>query len=630
MNQLKMKQVSENPFYKQVDLLALWQNGSTGKLDKNSLFRLLDAAWKAVKEYKLMREMFFIIVFSFGDIENRHHNILKFMKKVDNGGNSHRETFMWCMEWMRVNTQKQYYTFLMKDLFRQFTSLFSILTSRVNTEKGKKTIKKVTNTLKEHDLNFLSDYIVALINGNNPVEKTLIAKALVRPRLSKRQKTNRQGEKVSGGRKLQDQTIENMKWREKLYVLISNKMSWGYAEYPGNILFTGMNEWKKQFTGELESVLFSSGKVVEFDHDQFFKWLSSLPAGARYRVRRRLLDGDNKSKGKWFSNFNHADLAVWFLEWENYKEVVQKEERILTEKVRQGTASEEDKIKLVQVKKEAKVTTGGASLFETLTKLVTGDMKAQEADLLIQSVMNKIIFEVPILTICDISGSMTGTPTRTASLLTTIAMLKNPSEDLDNYLVVFDNTARFLTDNSKGTLRQNKYMQGKETIVNRLVDRTKTFSENLMNISALLRPSGGTNIDSIGKGFKAWVDSAATDSERSMRIESIRQYPVFVIISDGDFNNSNNPKASILKFKRDMLQWFGWDGVIVVWDVYSGTNPKSKFDDVDNVMHYFGWNAGAVSNIFTKLHDLDIIDVYTPLNSLYQNNRYDIVKQFTI
>ncbi|MCU9611811.1 hypothetical protein OEK97_28300, partial [Escherichia coli] len=67
-------------------------------------------------------------------------------------------------------------------------------------------------------------------------------------------------------------------------------------------------------------------------------------------------------------------------------------------------------------------------------------MNGKANDLVIQSIIDKIKFEVPVLTISDCSGSMKGLPTFIAQLLTTVTMLKNPSPDLDNMLVRFGNT----------------------------------------------------------------------------------------------------------------------------------------------------------------------------------------------
>jgi hypothetical protein len=80
-----------------------------------------------------------------------------------------------------------------------------------------------------------------------------------------------------------------------------------------------------------------------------------------------------------------------------------------------------------------------------------------------------------------------------------------------------------------------------------------------------------------------------------------------------------------------MRQIAGWEGVVVIFDVCStSTRETSKFDGVENVIHFLGWNLGAVNSIFSKIHDLDVIDIYTPLKSLWLSNRYELVRKNVI
>ena len=79
-----------------------------------------------------------------------------------------------------------------------------------------------------------------------------------------------------------------------------------------------------------------------------------------------------------------------------------------------------------------------------------------------------------------------------------------------------------------------------------------------------------------------------------------------------------------------MKQWFGWDGVIVLWDVVpdSKNNKSSYFDTSENIIHLYGYNPGILNQVFSKITDVDIIDIYTPLKSLYESNRYSIIKNY--
>ncbi len=635
--EFKMNNRSENPFYGQKELLALWQQGSGKNVSKSTLINLLDAAWKASENDIKFRQAFFVIILSYGEITNRHHNILKDIKKLDNGGGAWRDGFVWSMEWMRKNTPEQYYVFLAKDIFRQFVGLLSILINKVKTLKGKTTVLETVDTIKEHDITKLASYLAEVIKLGNPAEKNLIAKALTRPRFSKRQKTNREGEKI-GSRDLKPEVLANMKSRELLLKAISDILGWKYVQHKNNIHFTDYYAWKKEFGGALESVLFSSGRIKEFDHDEFHKWLEGLPAGARYRVRRRLLTKENGLVGKWTSKFGDIDLGMWFLEWEALKESKQAEERVLTEKVRQGTASEDEVIKLAKVKKEAKVNTGGSDIKDEMEKLLAGTSNKREADTMVHSLMSKMELQVPVAIIADTSSSMGFRdrmiktkhgdfyPYQAARLLTTLLMLKNPSQDLDQFLVTFESRATFHHGKTIGSVRENQFTMPKSVEVD-LIDRTKPFSDNYDNISKVINHSGGTNIADVAVKFKDWVEAGDTEAERLVRRETIQQYPVFIIVSDGDMNSSYSSKSSFTQYQQNMRQWTGWEGVTVVFDVTTSTTKKSdKFDSIDNFIHFYGWNVGNLNALFTKLHDLDIIDIYTPLDTLLKNNRYDIIK----
>lgn len=96
------------------------------------------------------------------------------------------------------------------------------------------------------------------------------------------------------------------------------------------------------------------------------------------------------------------------------------------------------------------------------------------------------------------------------------------------------------------------------------------------------------------------------------------------------FNSHSVPSQTISDFKSKMRQWFGWEGVVVIWDVNMSVNQKSHFEGLPNVIHYIGFNAGIVNQIFCNLHDLDIIDVYTSLQTIQRSNRYQPVQELVI
>lgn len=614
------KQVEENPLYGRKALFDLYGKGSSGQMAEHVFKNALTYAWRESKDSRIALETFYSIAFSIGDISNRHHNLFG-TAKPENGGEAHRKHFQWFLEWLKETDINQYYKFVESDLVRQFTNLDNVIGTRVQTVKGRTTITDEWNALDKVDISRIASYLARLIKKGSIVDHVTIAKFLSNVRLSDRQKRDRKtGEKV-GSRPMQTRTKQLMKKRAELYAELSKIVNWEYA----GTNFVGLRKWKAQFNDGLESKLFSTGRIKNLSQEEFLELLETAPSGARHRIRCRLLTADDKSKGKWPDS-----LSKWFLDWEKSKERAQQEQRELVEKMRHGVASEDDKKRLQEVKKEAKVNTGAESLFTMLDKFLKRNSSTD--DLLMQAILDKIKFEVPVLVIKDVSGSMTGLPDRVASFLTTVTMLKNPSDDVDNMVVVFGSDAEVITDRSKGYQQQNRFMRGHETQIERLIDRTKDFRWNFGNISSATRNRGeNTNFNSVAKQIQKWIDNGTNEQDRNDRREWLCKYPVFLVVSDGDMNNSHNAAQSVAEFQRTMKQVAGWEGVVVIWDVNTTSqNQTSKFEGLENVIHYLGWNLGIVNSIFTKIHDLDVIDVYTPLKSIWLMERYKPVRENVI
>jgi hypothetical protein len=51
---------------------------------------------------------------------------------------------------------------------------------------------------------------------------------------------------------------------------------------------------------------------------------------------------------------------------------------------------------------------------------------------------------------------------------------------------------------------------------------------------------------------------------------------------------------------------------------------------IDNVLHLGGWNLSIINQVFTSIHDLDVIDTYLPLKTLHESNRYVLVREAII
>ena len=118
-------------------------------------------------------------------------------------------------------------------------------------------------------------------------------------------------------------------------------------------------------------------------------------------------------------------------------------------------------------------------------------------------------------------------------------------------------------------------------------------------------------------------------------LDAVKSYPVWTIISDGEWNNLRSPEASINDFFRKCESWFGFKPFIVAIDVDGGYYSPSigsnaeRFSGIDNFI-YIPANPAQIEQFLTNFHDMDVFDVYTPLQSIFRSNRYDLIRQFTL
>ena len=596
-----------NPFSGLRNCLKIFNNGGQGiTLSQDDL----NKAWEEVKDSKEKKEMFFSLLFSLGDITARQHNIFK-GQKVDSGGNSQREIFFNCMEWMKKNIPDQFFKFMKSHLFNECTCFDNLFRNRVQTQ-GKKiiSIKSVLNTSDNRYFNELLDYTESIIKGKNPYDKMLVAKFLTLPRLSPRKEH----------KQMLPQTKELMKAKAKFLEELSKRMNWPY-KIEGNILnFKGYREWRKEYNSTLESVLFSTGKIKDFDEIQFLEWLDRIPAQARFRVRNRIMF---EKEGV----FKYPKLKEWYEKWEKYKEEKQAEQRVLEEKVRQGQASVEDKVKLEKVKKEAKVTVGSTNFQELYKEILSGRIDKLKLE---SFVNNKVSLQYNSLVIIDDSGSMGGAPFNFAKFIASVCLVKNPDDDGRNLLGFFNYDSRLYGSMDRaGSKTPNSLMRSsvKNIVKKPFVDPHKSFYENYQNISSFCQgvfQGGGTRINSIPKGF------AEQANNNPVLLDELMQYPVWTIVSDGEWNNMYSPEASMNEFFRDCENLLGFRPFIIAIDIQ---NPNwahqifkaDRFTGIDNMI-YIPSNPAQIEQILTNFKDIEIFDVYTPLLSLYRSNRYDLVR----
>ena len=608
MVEIKLNKSNDNPFYGLRNCLKL-QQAST---DNVITFETLNNAWNEVKDSKEKRELFFSILFSIGDITNRQHNIFK-GKKKDGGGNANREAFYAITFWLWHNNPKQFTKFLNAQLFNEYSCFDVLFRNRVQT-RGARAIKVFSSFADKEYTKVLLEYIYAVINGSNPFNKLLIAKFLTIPRTSKRQ----------GHKKMLPETKLNMQQKAQFLTELSEMMGWE-KEY-----FKGYREWRKQYNGDLESVLFTTGKINEFTKDEFLTWFEKLPAQARFRVKNRILyseqEIDHPNGGK-CTVFKWAKFQPWIKEWEKYKEEKQFEQRVLEEKVRQGQATEEDKVKLEKVKKEAKVTVGATNFTELYNQICRGTIDK----LKIESFMNKVNLPYNSLTIIDSSGSMSGQPFNFAAFIATVCMVKNPDDDARNLVGLFSGESQWFSyidaqSNSKNSLLRSTVAKTK---AQPLVDPKLSFLENYQRIHSFLRShfmGYETNISCIPDGLNRFCQMNPQVKD------ALANYPIWTIMSDGMFNNMYSPEASMSDFFRKCENYFGFRPYVILMDVTGASGRGAgadRFSGIDNMM-YIPSNPAMIEQFLTNFKDMDVFDIYTPLLSMYRSNRYQLVRENTL
>ena len=604
MVEIKLNKSNENPFYGMKNCLNLMQNA-----DKVITDSMISSAFAECKT-KEQKELFYTLLFSIGDITARQHNIFK-GKKKDNGGNANRDGFTVILDWLWKNDNKQFLKFLSLGLFEEYTCFDHLLKNRVQTKKNK--VTRIFNILKDAKYrNAIADHLYAIINGTNPFNKMLVAKFLTLPRLTKR----------SGHKKMLPETKEVMENKVQLLIELSNLMGWEYDVDVTTANFKGYRAWRKEYNGDFESVLFSTGKIKEFDENEFKEWLNKLPAQARYRVKNRVF----YSKVKDTETLKYPQLKKWFEEWEAYKEKMQQEQRVLEERVRQGQATDEDKEKLIKVKKEAKVTTGATNFSEIYDQICRGDVDK----LKLESFMAKVNLPYNSLVIIDDSGSMSGAPFNFASFIAAVCLCKNPDDDGRNLLGFFNTSTHWhsyidkkASNTPNSILRRN---DGVRISPKPFYNPNKSFYDNYKDIASFCRSvfaNGCTNISAIPEGLKNVCD------RNPEILDALKSYPVWTIISDGEWNNLSSPEASMNDFMRKCEIYFGFKPFVVAIDAKKGwgwsDRNVDRFSGIDNMI-YIPANIAQIEQFLTNFKDMDIFDIYTPLQSMYRSNRYELVR----
>lgn len=649
--------IDENPFYKMQATLDLFQQGSklSDTATQATIYAYLDNAWKECNS-KVKKQLFFSLVFSLGDLQNREHNVFRKrgIKTPDQGGQSKRKVFMFCLKWMLERVPTQFYTFL--PIVGEYYNLGGIMFYELKTDRWKGNLKEVIHL--PIDVDVVTTHIAGVLRSSiiTDNERTLWARWLPHVPSPHRMRKytiteknvkafKKNGNDVEVGaivkvkKNKKEHTLTKDAWVLNFIKQISDKMSWKVTKFKGNVSFEGYRQFRKKYLSETEAALFSSGNITKMDKTQFYAWLDKQPGGARHRVACRLVSKDKSGKlatrDKWKLDTGE-NMGQLYMDWLNSKT---KHQATLA-----SLSAEEKKamnpVELKQLEKAAKVNVAGDTLLDLIAEIASKRINGQEMDTKAFSMLEKMTIGVPVLVITDISGSMSGasvehkgmrfSASAMAQLATTVFLLKNPDPESGQFFARFDDRAEIIVSGQQAEKQGvNKFMKKENTKVGALVDPARPFSENLANVAKYVISRGSTDLSGVSTAFKSWVDE--TTEFRDQKIEMINKYPVMLVISDGDLNNASNAATSFLAFQNSMRQWFGWEGVVVLWDVKQGSmGDGKKFDNIANLMYFGGTNMGVLDQIFRNIHDLDVVDSYLPLKAFYNSNRYDPVKELVL
>jgi hypothetical protein len=143
----------------------------------------------------------------------------------------------------------------------------------------------------------------------------------------------------------------------------------------------------------------------------------------------------------------------------------------------------------------------------------------------------------------------------------------------------------------------------------------------------LPKVGGGTSISSIISQIGQLIDI------NPQLKDILAGYPVWTIISDGEWNCLSSPEASINNFFRMCEQKLGFKPFLVCMDIAPYENGLStnaeRFSGIDNMI-YIPSNPSQIEMFLTNFRDMEVFDVYTPLLSVYRSNRYELVRKYTI
>jgi hypothetical protein len=265
-------------------------------------------------------------------------------------------------------------------------------------------------------------------------------------------------------------------------------------------------------------------------------------------------------------------------------------------------------------------------------QILTGKIDALKLESFIQ---NKVNLPYNTLVMIDDSGSMSGAPFAFASFIASVCLYKNPDDDGRNMLGFFGRDTRWFSyidkqaaDTPNSLIRR----VAAQSVHKPFVNPTESFMENYKRINSFCQAtfgSGWTDVASLVRSLKE------TLSQSPQLVDVFKAYPVWTIISDGEWNNMPSPEASINDLFRCCEQYLGFKPFIVAMDITNGYKAEyfqrsvERFSGIDNLI-YIPSNPAQIEQFLTNFKDMDVFDVYTPLQSLHRSNRYELIRVNTL
>lgn len=603
MFKVKFNSSTGNPFNGMPKTLSLYQKGSkVTSLSDSELNECLKECNNEPEKMALLS----ILLFSFGDVPRNHHT---FGGKRDLGGYANRSLFRdTIVPWMWKTLPKALKRVDMQQflwLVYQYTNLETVLSFRAVTKKKTSTIEKTFDTINLFSTDVLAKFCSRLYHGSD-ADRMALSKYLTLPK-------SRKG--------IQTETAKLQKHKSELIKALSDLVGLKYVDKTSYTDFIGYRSWRKQYNSDLESVMFTTGRILDLDKPSFMDWMEKLPSAARFRVVGRL----NR-------NTKYVKLKDWYAEWEKFKETKQADVRKLEEQIKQGVAGVDAESKLKALKKEGKVNVGATTIKDIILQILSGKV---DDPVQVQSVLDKIELPYNTLVIIDESGSMDSghgyvgssnfTPRQLAAGIATVCLMKNPDDSARNLIGTFSTKARFFNSIESTTLKPNRLLVGQTKELRKpLIVPTDGFVQNYKRIKGFLDSvtiPNDTNVRSIADEVSRWLDNDPT------AVDYLSNYPVWTLISDGNFNNLGSASASLGAMFNKLEQKIGFRPYLLMIDVAGTTSqPITNFTGMLGIM-MVPPSPENITMMLTNFKDMDIYDVYTPLLSLWRTNRYDPIKQ---